>query len=63
MSSFEDKLEQEGEDELKKKVDSELGGSPGGDQQGADPGNQPQGDPNAAQDQGTDDPSQSQTGS
>jgi hypothetical protein len=64
MSGLEDELEQKGKEELKEKVDSELGGSQAGDQQGADRDDQSKGgDPNANQDPGAGDPSQSQSGS
>ena len=70
MSGLEDELEQKGEQELKEKVDSELGGgSSGSGQSGSNPGDQSQGDQSQGGDQGSqqgggpDDPSQSQTGS
>jgi hypothetical protein len=52
MSGLEDELEQKGEQELKEKLDNELGGSSAGGQQGGDQqgGDQQGGDPNAAQD-------------
>jgi len=63
MSGLEDELEQKGEQEVKEKVESDLGGSSGqqgggvGDQQqGGGMGDQQQGgDPNQAQDQGAGD--------
>ena len=64
MSGLEDELKQKGEQELKERLDNELGGSsgggqPGGDQQGGDP-NAAQ-DPNTAQDPNAGEGDQSQT--
>lgn len=67
MSGLEDELEQKGEQELKKKLDSELGGSSGGGQQSGgasgeqQAGDQQAGDPNAAQNPNAGEGDQSQS--